>query len=102
METAQFLSPELLHYILTCDLSQARSLPKLPADYTPEIIEIFFDGKLIQSWHLGSITAEIQLPEFYSPQAIEIAIDGELAFLLIGDELVFNRIQSLSILNTIG
>ena len=102
METAQFLSPELLHHILTFDLSQARSLPKLPVDYTPEIIEIFFDGKLIQSWHLGSITAEIQLPEFYSPQGIEIAIDGELAFLLIGDQLVFNRIQSLSILNTIG
>ena len=74
----------------------------LPPDYTPEIIEIFFDGKPVQSWLLGNITAEIQLPESYSPQAIEIAIDGELAFLLIGDELVFNRIQSLSILNTIG
>lgn len=102
METAQFLSPELLHHILTRDLSQARSLPKLPADYAPKIIEIFFDGKPVQSWHLGNITAEIQLPESYSPQAIEIAIDGELAFLLIGNELVFNRIQNLSILNTVA
>ncbi|PSB41589.1 hypothetical protein C7B80_30185 [Cyanosarcina cf. burmensis CCALA 770] len=102
METAQYLPPELLHHILNRDLSQARSLPKLSADYEPKIIEIFFDGKPVQTWHLGSITAEIQLPESYSPQAIEIAIDGELAFLLVGNELVFNRIQNLFIFNTVA
>lgn len=102
METAQFLPLELLHHILTRDLCQARSLPKLPPDYAPKIIEIFFDGKPVQTWHLGNITAEIQLHESYSPQAIEIAIDGELAFLLIGNEPVFNRIQNLSILNTVA
>lgn len=81
---------------LALALSSARSKLPFPSDYTPEVVEIFFDEFPVYAWSNGVTTLELTVADSLEPFVIEIAIDGELAFVLIDNQIVLNRLNSLA------
>lgn len=94
-------STSLIHHVISPALDHARTLPQLPQNYAPRLIEVFFDTSHVYTWYKGQVTFEASLSPIYSPQLIEIVIDGELAFVLLGKDVLLSRVNNLSIINTL-
>lgn len=79
------------------DLAAVISKPPFPANYQPETIEIFFDEIPVYTWMNGETVLDVPVSQDTEPNAIEIGIDGELGFVILGDQLILNRIKNLAL-----
>lgn len=71
--------------------------PPFPSHYQPDTIEIFFDEIPVYTWMNGEIVLDVPVSQDVEPDAVEIGIDGELGFVILGDQLILNRIKSLAL-----
>lgn len=79
------------------DLAAVSSKPPFPSGYQPESIEIFFDEIPVYTWMNGETVLDVPVSQDIEPDAIEIGVDGELGFVILGDQLILNRIKNLAI-----
>lgn len=79
------------------DLAVVISKPPFPSGYQPETIEVFFDEIPVYTWMNGETVLDVPVSQDIEPDAIEIGIDGELGFVILGNQLILNRIKSLAI-----
>ncbi|MFB2876098.1 hypothetical protein [Floridanema aerugineum] len=102
MQLAQTL--ETLTPFWKREIEQALTLPPLPLDYQPKIVEIFDDLGLLAGSVFGEpyqcYRTETDLTNF-----IAWYLDGQLAFFYLGDEIVIDRLilmaKASSLLNVI-
>jgi hypothetical protein len=83
------------------DLALAISEPPFPSNYQPKVIEVFFDEFPVYTWENGETVFILLVPKDSNPEAVEIAIDGELALVILGTEVILNRLDNLAILNSL-
>lgn len=79
------------------DLAAVISKPPFPINYQPETIEIFFDEIPVYTWMNGETVLDVTVSQDTEPDAVEIGIDGELGFVILGDQLILNRIKNLAL-----
>jgi hypothetical protein len=79
------------------DLAAVISKPPFPYGYQPETIEIFFDEIPVYTWMNGETVLDVPVDQNTEPDAVEIGIDGELGFVILGDQLILNRIKNLAL-----
>lgn len=79
------------------DLAAVISSPPFPINYQPETIEIFFDEIPVYTWMHGETVLDVPVSQDTEPDAVEIGIDGELGFVILGDQLILNRIKNLAL-----
>ncbi len=83
------------------DLALAISKPPFPGNYQPKVIEVFFDEFPVYTWENGETVFSLLVPKDSNPEAVEIAIDGELALVILGTEVILNRLDNLAILDSL-
>lgn len=77
------------------DLESALNLPQLPADYEPQIVEIFDRvGLLISSSPCGYI--ENSRPANYQAEYLAFYFDGELVFFLEKERIHLSRLKDVA------
>lgn len=82
---------------LSEDLAAVISKPPFPFDYQPDTIEVFFDEIPVYTWMNGETVLDIPISQDSVPDAVEIGIDGELGFVILGDQIILNRIKNLAL-----
>ncbi len=83
------------------DLALAISKPPFPGHYQPKVIEVFFDEFPVYTWENGETVFSLLVPKNSNPEAVEIAIDGELALVILGTEVILNRLDILATLDSL-
>jgi len=68
--------------------------PSLPTGYQPKVVDIFCDQRHALQWVSGYLTHIIDVDTSYSPTTIEWAIDGEIVYVLLGNEIIFSRLEN--------
>ncbi len=82
--------PELVEAI-----KAAQNLEEIDGNtFTPDYMEIYFDGQLSLQWVHNTITKSVQHDLSYSPELIELYVDGRIAVVLFGNELLLNRFKT--------
>lgn len=79
------------------DLAAVISKPPFPCGYQPETIEILFDEIPVYTWTNGETVLDVAVDQDTEPDAVEIGIDGELGFVILGEQLILNRIKNLAL-----
>jgi hypothetical protein len=77
-------------------------LPPLPSDYCAKTIDVLFEGIPVYCWVEGDITLHLNLSEDLQPRSIELAFDDAPVLVLVGDEVVINRLENLSLEDIVG
>lgn len=78
---------------LVADLQRARSLPPLPADYRPDVVEFLYEDIPCIRLEGGCWIDLPQNPDrSFSPKFWEIALDGEIALFAVGSEYAIDRL----------
>ena len=77
-------------------LIEENRMPPLPAKYTPQVIEIWFDEILFIRWMNGLIGYLRSCPKTYQPPLMEIYFDEQLALALVHGEVVVNRATAMA------
>lgn len=81
---------------IVAELQQARSLPPLPADYQPSVIEERFDGINYRRWEEGHLVYERPCSAKYEPPFVEYCFDEQTALFHVNGEIVVNRIARMA------
>lgn len=70
----------------------------LPANYTPETVEVMFDELPVYYWAAGREVLHLELPADTVPRVIEWVFDGELVYVTLNNQPILNRLENVATL----